>query len=192
MYLIPVATCLKWNKLGKQLQKGADGQNMPKFKKYKLRNCHFLLICNYFFKIHLFVFCLRQDKLVQNNQNMIKWILKKNHIDKKLNFFDNDLSFWKTQACKNKNYPSKSVSTYLCQRTYINIHSLCKWYWGLHYWSDSIIVWYLVMHWLWRSEFWTRTKTIIGPIFLNTPAIAKIISVKNARAWVSMVSYLKK
>ena len=52
------------------------------------------------------------------------------------------------ECIKSKNYPSKSVSTYLCQRTYINIHSLCKWYWSLHYWSDSIIVWYLVMHWL--------------------------------------------
>ena len=73
---------------------------------------------------------------------------------------------WIVQEHTNINYPPKSISTYLWQRTYINIHSLCKWYWSLHYWSDSIIVWYLVMHWLWRSEFWT-TRTIIGKFFLS-------------------------
>ena len=67
----------KWNELGKQLQEGADGQNMPKFKKEILRNGNFLLITIFFKSIYVFVFWLRQDQLVQNNQKMIKWILKK-------------------------------------------------------------------------------------------------------------------
>ena len=39
-----------------------------------------------------------------------------------------------------------------------------------------------------KKPVWEIRKMVV----LYTPALAKIINLKNARAWVSMVSYLKK